>query len=127
MKKLLIALVLSSAALAGCDTDTPKPVAMQYVNALKSGQYEQAITYMHFNNAAEEDCSELRSYLADRYRKSIEVNGGIKDITIQSEKIVEKGSLVDIVERTIYKNGVEADYVMHFVKVDGVWMIDTNY
>jgi len=127
MKRLIITLVLSSILLCtGCTSDAPQAVAQQYIDALKEGDYEEALSLMHFD-VAEEDRADLVNYLADSYKRSIRLNGGIKSITIKSDSVLEKDARVDVVECTTYNNGVEAEYVLHLIKLDGEWVIDTKY
>lgn len=129
MKKILFACCLAMMALAftSCGGNSPVGVVNEYIECLKSGDYEKAVDLMHFNKElTDEDKQQLVDFLKDKMGKSIESKQGIASFTVDNADLSEDGESANVSYTINYGDGTSKTDNGKVVKVGNEWKIESG-
>lgn len=125
LKLLLIGLLF----LAACsESNRPSDVALKGSEYLKNKQFDRFATLIAYDK--EKDGKDVKqqqvlmaALLSEKYSKMVEQNGGIKDITILSEKVSADGNSATIDIEYLYGDGSKDTSSTDLVKQNDEWKI----
>lgn len=133
MKKLFYwgIMMIALVCWVACSGDnTPSGAMKLYLSALQSGDYEKVIDGTAFLNSDSAKVEELKETLVAFYKekgqRELEMKGGIKQIEILSEEVVEDGKSAVVRYKLVYGNGEESEDTQKMVSVDDKWLMDSG-
>jgi len=130
MKKLqILLLALCALVFAACSSstksDSPTEVVKEYLDHIKSGNYEKAVKCFHFEKETKE--AELKA-LAAKLEEGYTKDGKLLKYEIVSEDVTKDDEGNDVkgkVEvKLFYENDKEDEQTIKTVKDNGKWKID---
>ena len=127
LKKLAFTL---GAALAlffvGCGGDTPKDVAVSFIEDVYNGKGDALIKYVYI---PENEKAGAKEFVEGKLKAAAEIAkenadnaGGVTNIEVLSEKVDEKKARIEL--RVNFKNGEDKMEHVKLTNIDGKWKID---
>lgn len=130
MMKQLIRLglmLVAVLAMVSCTPSTPG-VLKNYMSALSDKDYEKFIDGCNISEADSDKAKEIRegliAMIQEKYSKTIEKKGGLKEIEIVSEEMAEDGNSAIVTYKQHYGDGSVKEDTQKMIKVDGKWLMD---
>ncbi len=130
MKKILFSFCIAFVAFvfSACNSSSsPEGVVKEYIECVKSGNYEKIVDLMHFKKElSDSDKEQLVSLFRDKVSKSLEEKQGIASFSIDDVTLAEGGESATVKYTINYGDGTSKTEEGDVVKVDDKWMIDTG-
>lgn len=129
---LFLAAVAMMFVFASCGGNSPKDVAKDAAEMMKSGDYDGLVDLMAFDDEGmtkeekEAAITLTKSMLKEKMSKMIEEKDGIEKYEIGEEKISDDGKTAEVKVKFFFGDGTENEDTMDLVLVDDKWMLSVE-
>ena len=118
--------------MASCSSPaTPGKAFTQYVDVLKSGNYEKFVDGFALEEGVSQEQAQqqkamMASLISEKAGQEFDSKGGIKGVEIISEEISEDGNNAVVTFKLQFGDGSEMEDSQDMVLRDGKWLVDAN-